>query len=140
MSDETAGQRAVVGLGGTRVPSQEHHRPGVQCWPVIQECLIRVTYAGTALPKGTARGAGRADSRLSRDASSQKGADMQALMDLIFIAGFVLWVWWLLSTRTALKAIQRKLGADPKWEAMQQARAYRTEQDTQRRADHQQVS
>jgi hypothetical protein len=64
---------------------------------------------------------------------------MQIVIDVITIAGFVIWVWWLLSTRTALKAIQRKLGADPKWEAMQQARA-RSEQDARRRADHHQVS
>ena len=64
---------------------------------------------------------------------------MQLLIDLIVITGFVFWVWWLLSTRMSLKAIQRKLGADPKWEATQQARACRAEQDAQRQAGHQQA-
>jgi len=46
---------------------------------------------------------------------------MQILVDIIVLAGFVTWVWWLYSTRASLKAIQRKLGADPKWEATQRA-------------------
>ena len=64
---------------------------------------------------------------------------MQEATAVIAIAGTVFAVWWMLSTRSALKAIQRHLGADPKHAEIREARAYRAQQEAQRRVSRPQV-
>ena len=64
---------------------------------------------------------------------------MTALLELIAFGGIVYLAFWLESVRRSVKAIQRELGADPKWEAGQAARVIHTEQQAQQQAGQRRV-
>lgn len=58
---------------------------------------------------------------------------MQAVAAVISLVALGFVIWWMLSVRNALKAIQRRMGADPDYMTMDEARAIRAEREAQQR-------